>query len=148
DDDYGAQNRKDDEWSVTQASRVEQRLAWGLRPEQRAAENSEHPTARPARKAPSATDTPKISAEPTAIPRASTSTASVNNSRECVFSICSSARGITHRPSTTTAITSPATLIPAIANTTPTPCVSLPPETKRIAERLQSSAIRECAAQG
>ncbi len=46
--------------------------------------NSERPTTRPARKAPSAIETWKISAEPTAMPRASTSTVSVNSSRDCV----------------------------------------------------------------
>ena len=46
--------------------------------------NSERPTAMPARNAPSATDTPKNSAEPTATPSARTSTVSVNSSRERV----------------------------------------------------------------
>ena len=46
--------------------------------------NSDRPTTMPARKAPSAIDTPKISAEPTAMPSASTSTVRVKSSRERV----------------------------------------------------------------
>ncbi len=38
----------------------------------------------PAKNAPSAIDTPKSAAEPTAMPSASSSTANVNNSREPV----------------------------------------------------------------
>jgi hypothetical protein len=46
--------------------------------------NSDRPTTSPARNAPSAIDTPKIRAAPTATPRAITRTVSVNSSREPV----------------------------------------------------------------
>ena len=45
---------------------------------------SDRPTTSPARNAPSAIETPKTCAEPTAMPRAMTSTQSVKSSRERV----------------------------------------------------------------
>ena len=55
---------------------------------------SDRPTTRPARNAPSAIDTPKISADATAMPSAVASTASVNSSRDCVRATCASSQGI------------------------------------------------------
>jgi hypothetical protein len=70
------------------------------------AANSERPTASPARKAPSAIDTPKSLAAPIAIPSATTRIESVKSSRERAAAMCSSAQGITHLPSSTTRATS------------------------------------------
>ena len=63
----------------------------------------------PARKAPSAIDTPNTTAEPTAIPSARVSTASVNNSRDRVAATRSSSQGITRLPTSTVNATSAAT---------------------------------------
>ncbi len=52
----------------------------------------------PARKAPSAIDTPKICADPTAMPSAMTSTVRVNSSRERVAATRSRTRGMTRAP--------------------------------------------------
>ena len=60
----------------------------------------------PARNAPSAIETPKISAEPTAMPSASTSTVSVNSSRERVAATWSSSHGISRAPTTAVNATS------------------------------------------
>ena len=52
----------------------------------------------PARNAPSAIETPNTSADPTAMPSATTSTVRVNSSRDRVCATCSSTRGITRVP--------------------------------------------------
>ena len=62
--------------------------------------NSDRPTTRPARNAPSAIDTPKTCADDTAMPRAMASTASVNSSRDCVRATCVSTHGRTRPPTT------------------------------------------------
>ena len=55
--------------------------------------NSDRPTTSPARNAPSAIDTPKSSAEATAMPSASASTVSVKSSRDRVAAIRVSSHG-------------------------------------------------------
>ena len=62
--------------------------------------NSDRPTTRPARKAPSAIDTPKTCADDTAMPRAMARTASVNSSRDWVRATCVSTHGRTRPPTT------------------------------------------------
>ena len=59
---------------------------------------SDRPTTIPARKAPSAMETPNSSAEPTAMPSATTSTVSVKSSRERVSATRSSSQGMRRPP--------------------------------------------------
>ena len=60
--------------------------------------NSDRPTTIPARKAPSAIETPNALAEPTAMPSASTSTVRVKSSRERVAAARASTQGISRPP--------------------------------------------------
>ncbi len=90
---------------------------------------SDRPTTMPARKAPSAIDTSKTLAAPTAMPSASTSTVSVNNSRERVAATRSSRYGITRLPTTTVNTTSAVTLSAVKASATPTLVVDAPRKT-------------------
>ena len=64
----------------------------------------------PARKAPSAIETPNTAADPTASPIASASTVSVNSSRDRVAAMRSRITGITRRPTIAATATRPATL--------------------------------------
>ena len=59
---------------------------------------SDWPTTIPARNAPSAIETPNTSAEPTAMPSASTSTVSVNSSRDLVLATNARSFGTRKRP--------------------------------------------------
>ena len=71
---------------------------------------SDRATTSPARNAPSAIDTPKTAAEPTAIPRARTSTQSVKSSRERVAATRVSSHGMSRVPATIVKSTSAPTL--------------------------------------
>ena len=68
------------------------------------------PTTIPARKAPRAIETPNSSADPTAMPSATTSTVSVNSSRDRVAATRSSSQGMRRPPSTNVRATSTAIL--------------------------------------
>ena len=82
---------------------------------------SDRATTSPARKAPSAIDTPKMAAEPTAIPRARTSTQSVKSSRERVAATRASSQGISRVPATIVNSTSAPTLSAARPMVTASP---------------------------
>ena len=75
----------------------------------------------PAKKAPSASDTPKSSAEPSATPSAMASTASRNSSRLPVWAVPCSAQGMTRRPTTSMKPTKAATLSTVSPNMPQTP---------------------------
>ena len=84
--------------------------------------NSLRPTTVPARNAPSAMETPKSLAEPTAMPSAITSTASVKSSRERVAATCSRSQGIKRAPARATTATSAAILKAAMPIAMAAPC--------------------------
>ena len=92
---------------------------------------SDRATTSPARNAPSAIDTPKMAAEPTAIPRARTSTQSVNSSRERVAATRVSSHGISRVPATIVNSTSAPTLSAARPMVTASPVLSIGPEERR-----------------
>lgn len=102
----------------------------------------------PAKKAPSAKDTPNSSAEPRAMPSAIESTARVNSSREPVPAVRSSIHGITRRPSTSITATNRATctrVLPIAASSPPAltgspPALPKTPATTGISTRASTQA--------
>ena len=89
--------------------------------------NSERPTTMPARNAPSAIDTPNSMADPTAMPRASTSTVSVNSSRERVPATRSSSQGMAWPPTRNVKATRAAILSAATPSACAMPAAPAPP---------------------
>ena len=85
----------------------------------------------PAKKAPSANETPKSTAAPTATPRAVARTASVKSSRDPVWATRSSSHGTTRRPTTNIRPRNAATLASvtpiAPARPAPAPAAAVPP---------------------
>ena len=92
----------------------------------------------PAKKAPSASDTPKTCAEAKAMPMATASTDRVKSSREPVRATCCSSQGTTRGPSTMASVTKAATLPSVMASDTarfPSPSAGAAPRTSASAGR-------------
>ena len=114
--------------------------------------NSDCPTIIPARNAPRAIETPKVRAEPTAIPSARTSTARVNSSRECEAATPFRIRGISRAP--TTKETTPRSASFAIVNAATFPIDTTSPgaagnmagsKTKTITVKISSTTSQPIA---
>ena len=104
--------------------------------------NSLRPTIIPARNAPSAIDTPNTRAAPTAIPRATTSTASVNSSREPVSETTSKTQGITLPPANTTTTTSAAIFTAARSSDITSPSTVGGPPVKTVGRTTSAATVR------
>ena len=104
--------------------------------------NSLRPTIIPARNAPSAIETPNTRAAPTAIPRATTSTASVNSSREPVSETTSRILGLTLPPANTTTATSAAIFTSARSSDSNSPSTVGSPPPNTVGRTTSAATVR------